>query len=131
MHLSLNKSSRTRVLLGFLILLGAIFVIRLFYMQVIQHADYVAKAEESQVGKFTLQPKRGQIYAKDIAGNAVVPLVLNEPTYTAYADPSQVDDTAKIEALMRRVAGGNIRDGFTDDLSDTGLRYTCLLYRRQ
>lgn len=124
MNLSLSKTSRSRILLWGLLVIGAIFIVRLFWLQVVQHDYYVAKARESQVTKFTILPKRGVIYAKD--GDIPVPLVMNEPVYTIYADPSEVEDANKVESVMRRVAGGDMREDFRGDLDNKKLRYTVL-----
>ncbi len=124
MQVSLNRTGRSRVLLLGLIVVGAIFIMRLFYLQVIKHDYYVAKAQETQVTKFTIPAKRGMIYAKD--GSGMAPLVMNEPVYTVYADPSEVEEPEKVEALLRRVAGGDVRKGFEEDLQDKDARYTVL-----
>lgn len=122
MHLSLNRSSRSRVLWIGLLVLGAIFTLRLFWLQVIRHEEYLAKAEEVQVTKFTIQPERGLIYAKD--GEGTVPLVMNEKVYTAYADPKEVESKDDVVDLIKKVAGGNMVKDFEDNLDDTELRYT-------
>lgn len=124
MNLSINRTGRSRILVIWLLIIGAIFVVRLFWLQVVKHDHYVAKAKETQITQFTIPAKRGLIYAKD--GNAIVPLVMNEPVYTVYADPSQVKDVDKVESLVRRVAGGEIREGFEEDLQNKESRYAIL-----
>jgi len=109
--------SRTRILGVLLLLLMAIFVIRLFYIQVIRHGFYETEAYKSQVTKFTIQPKRGKVYAMD--GNTTTPLVLNESVYTVFADPQEVKNPDKIASSMRRIAGGNVLKGFEDNLSNS------------
>ena len=49
MQLSFQKGSRSRVLGGLLLVVMALFVIRLFYLQIIMHDDYVAQATAEQV----------------------------------------------------------------------------------
>ncbi|PLS80793.1 hypothetical protein CYG49_04170 [Candidatus Saccharibacteria bacterium] len=124
MESSFDRSGRTRILLLGLLVIGAIFIIRLFWIQVIQHDRYEALALQNQETKFTIPAKRGLIYARD--GKTVTPLVMNEPVYTVYADPTEVEEPEKIEALIRRVAGGNIRRSFETDLTNQKLRYTVL-----
>lgn len=124
MNLSFDRRSRSSLLIMFLLTIGAIFIVRLFWLQIIQHGYYLAKAQETQISKFSIPAKRGVIYAKD--GTAIVPLVMNEAVYTVYADPSEVKDSAAVEALIRRVAGGELRDGFEAALRDESLRYTVL-----
>lgn len=129
-----HRSSRSRVLLIGLIAIGAVFVIRLFWLQVVQHDHYEALALQSQRTKFTIPAKRGMIYARD--GSRTVPLVMNEAVYLVYADPQEVkeEDKEDIKRLMRRVAGGNTIKGYEAKLSDKSLRYTVManqLNRRQ
>ena len=117
--------SRTRQLSVLLLLLVSIFIVRLFYIQVIQHDFYEKEAYNSQVTKFTIQPKRGKIYATD-GHSGTTPLVLNESVYTVFADPQEVSDADKIAATMRRIAGGNVVNGFEQNLDNSKLRYVVL-----
>lgn len=116
--------SRTRWLQLVVLALMGIFVLRLFYIQVIRHDFYEKEAYNSQVTKFTIQPNRGKIYAMD--GKNVTPLVLNESVYTVFADPQEVKDPDKIATAIRRIAGGNAVDSFEDGLKSTHLRYVVL-----
>lgn len=124
MQLSLNPRSRSGALSLGLLIIFAIFTIRLFYLQVIRHDYYVREAEAIQISRLTINPERGSIYAMD--GDATVPLVLNEKVFTVFADPSEVEDPSKIASVLTRVAGGNLMDGYADNLSDDSLRYTVL-----
>ena len=116
--------SRTRILGVGLLVMVAIFVVRLFYIQVIKHDFYETEAYKSQVTKFTIQPKRGQVYAMD--GHDTTPLVLNESVYTVFADPQEVKDPDKIARTMRRIAGGNVLSGFEENLTSSKLRYVVM-----
>lgn len=98
---------RTRILTGVMVVVGAVFVGRLFYLQIIRHDFYEAEAMKEHTSKFTIAPKRGQIYAHD-GTERTVPLVLNEPVYTVYADPRYVKDADKTAATLRRIAGGDL-----------------------
>ena len=118
------NNRRTRILLAGLLLIGTIFVGRLFYLQIIRHGHYSALAATEHTTKFTLKAERGTVYAHD--GDKIVPLVLNEPAFTAFADPYEVLEADKIESLMRRVAGGDLAEGFEEKLSDKKLRYVVL-----
>jgi len=125
MNLSLLRSHRSRILVWVMLGVGAIFVVRLFYVQILQHGYYEAEALKEHVTKFSIPAKRGLIYAKDGEKN-VVPLVLNEPAYTVYADPRYVEDVDKTAGTLRRIAGGNVVDGFEKALKDKELQYTVL-----
>lgn len=100
----LRTYGRSRVLVLILLLFVGIFMIRLFTIQVIQHGYYKKLALSEQQAKFVLKAQRGEIYARDGA-EPPAPLVLNEPVYTVYADPSQVTDAASIKSTVLSVAG--------------------------
>src|SRR5262245_40048260 len=111
MNLSLLKSSRSRTLVLLMCAIGGIFVVRLFYLQVLQHSYYDSEAMKEHTTKFTLPAQRGEIYAKD-GSDKTTPLVLNEASYTVYADPRYVSDPDKTAEALRRIAGGTIVANF-------------------
>lgn len=116
-----RASTRTTLLLYLLVGVLVLFTFRLFYLQVIRHSHYETLARQMQVSKLTIVPERGKIYALD--GNTPVPLVLNETVYTVFADPQEIDNVAQVKEAMRKVAGGNLVDGYEERLSDKELRY--------
>lgn len=124
MKLDLLRGSRSRILAGLLLIITAVFIGRLFYLQIIQHDHYKALADAEQIRPLTIPAKRGLIYALD--GETPVPLVLNETVYTVFADPSVVADPNKVIEVIRRVAGGNARSNLDDLLARTETRYQIL-----
>jgi cell division protein FtsI/penicillin-binding protein 2 len=102
----------------------AIFVVRLFYLQVIRHDFYVAEANKEQLKQLTIPAARGEIYAMD--GDKPVKLVLNETVYTVFADPKVADEPDKIVDLVHRVAGGNARPNLDKLLAQKESRYQIL-----
>ena len=121
MNLQLQKGSRSKILAAVILSIGAIFVIRLFYLQVIRHDYYVGLATEEQQSRFVIPASRGQIYAK--SGDSPVQLVMNEKVYTVFADPVTISDKAKVVDTMRKIAGGNVRTDFDKLLDKTDTRY--------
>ena len=121
MNLELLKGSRSRILAAVIFIIMAVFVMRLFYLQVIQHDYYVGLAQEEQQNQFTLPATRGLIYAK--SGNQPVQLVMNEKVYTVFADPVIVDEKDKVVETMRKIAGGNMRKDFDKLLDNKESRY--------
>lgn len=121
------QGSRSRILATLLFAIVAIFVARLFYLQIIQHEFYLAKARVEQVTRLKIPASRGEIYAMN--GSKPVPLVKNETVYTVFADPQIIDDKQKVVEVMRQVAGGNLRQDFDKllDLDDT--RYQIIAYK--
>ena len=124
MKLELQQGSRSKILAAVLIGVVAIFVVRLFYLQVIEHGKYAALAENAQLKRLEIPAKRGEIYTMD--GSTPTKLVLNQAVYTLFADPQTVGDTAKIKDVIQRVAGGNLRPGIDDMLANKQSRYQIL-----
>jgi cell division protein FtsI/penicillin-binding protein 2 len=124
MQLDLQKGSRPRLLAILTLVIMAVFVMRLFYLQIIQHDYYVAQANKEQLRQLVIPPKRGEIYAMD--GDKPVALVLNETVYTVFADPKIVDDPQAVMKLIQRVAGGNARPKLDDLLAKKDSRYQIL-----
>ena len=124
MNLELQKGSRSKTLAVILIGLTAIFIIRLFYLQIIQHDYYVGLANREQVKRLTIPAKRGVIYALD--GQTPVPLVMNQTIYTVFADPQMVSDDKNIIDTIRQIAGGNARSNLQSLLDKKDSRYQIL-----
>lgn len=124
MHLTLSQKSRSRILLKGLLVIGGIFVVRLFWLQIIQYDHYTKQANNEHITEFTLPAERGLIYALD--GNRPAPLVLNQPVFLAYADPHEVKDPQAITDAINQIAGGNALQNFSARLHDTSTRYTVL-----
>ncbi len=95
---------RIKLLKVLLIAAMAIFVCRLFYMQVLQYSKYHALAIEEQVKSLTIPAKRGEIYAMD--GVTPVKIVLNENVYTVFVDPTEVVEPEQIVNAVRAISGG-------------------------
>lgn len=102
----------------------AVFIVRLFYLQVIQHDYYVGLAREEQTKQLVIPAKRGEIYALD--GKLPVKMVLNETVYTVFADPKVASESNKIVDTIRRVAGGNARSNLEEMLAKKESRYQIL-----
>jgi len=124
MNLELQKGSRSKILAAILFGIMAIFTIRLFYLQIIQHSYYVGLADQEQIKRLTIPAKRGLIYALD--GQSPVPLVMNQTVYTVFADPQTVKDDAKIIETIKKIAGGNARSDLQVLLDKTDSRYQIL-----
>ena len=121
MKLELLKGSRSRILAAMVFIIMAVFIVRLFYLQIIQHDYYVSLANQEQQAQFKIPASRGLIYAK--SGDKTVGLVMNETVYTVFADPQVVDDKAKVVETMKQIAGGNVRTNFDTLLDKKESRY--------
>lgn len=121
MQLDFKKRSRSRILAVLVVAIMAIFVIRLFYLQIIQHDYYVGLANKEQLKQLIIPAERGEIYALD--GGSPVKLVLNETVYTAFVDPKVVEQPHQIIDVIHRVAGGNARSNLESLLAKRETRY--------
>lgn len=124
MKLELLKGSRSKILAACTLAVMAVFVVRLFYLQVIQHDYYVSQANSEQIKRLTIPAKRGLIYALD--GTEPVPIVMNQTVYTVFADPQVASEDEKIIDVIKRVAGGNARSDLQGLLSQEDSRYQIL-----
>lgn len=106
-----------------LLFVCAIFVIRLFYLQVIRHDYYQKAALSSQLKEYEIPAERGVIVAHN--GDATIPIVLNEKLYTLYADPVYVKDARKAADEIARSIGGNAAE-YQQVLETKSTRYVIL-----
>lgn len=106
-----NKNSaaqsvtRVRVYYGILLVIVAIFGLRLFYVQVIRYDHYKAAALSDQLKQYEIPAKRGVISAYN--GNDILPVVLNEQLYLLYADPSLVKKPGETADKLVAAIGGD------------------------
>ncbi len=104
-NLKIGYIKRIRILYGVITLIVAIFVIRLFYVQIIKYSEYKNAALSYQLKQYQIPAIRGLIEAKD--GNQIVPIVLNQTLYTLYADPQYTKNLQSIADKISSVIGGS------------------------
>ena len=80
---------RIKILRNLVLVALAIIAVRLFFIQIIEHGAWVAKANEQHTLLETITAKRGEIYMMD--GNDPVPVVLNQTVYQIIIDPATTD----------------------------------------
>jgi cell division protein FtsI/penicillin-binding protein 2 len=124
MQLDLKKGSRTHQLAILTLIIMAVFVVRLFYLQVIRHDYYIGLADQEQLKQLVIPAKRGEIYAMD--GGTPVKMVLNEAVYTVFADPKIVDQSKEIIDMIHQVAGGSAQPNLDALLAKKESRYQIL-----
>lgn len=121
MQLGLRSGSRSKTLAFLCLGIMAVFVARLFYLQIIDHDKYVALANQEQLKRLVIPAKRGEIYAMD--GSTPVKIVLNEMVYTVFVDPKVVDEPKKVIDTIRQIAGGNAQPEFEQLVAKKDTRY--------
>lgn len=124
MELRFAAGSRAKTIAIVTLAVMALFVARLFWIQVVQHERYVAQADSEQIKQMTLYPSRGEIYLMD--GDTPRKAVMNERVYTVWADPTQVKDKAAVTEALNKIAGGNVRANFAQYLDTPNSRYQVL-----
>ncbi len=100
-----NPAKRARFIYGLLLAMCAIFIIRLFYLQVIRHDYYRKAAMATQLKEYQIPAERGAILAHN--GSGKVPLVLNEVKYTLFADPVYLKDPDQHALEVAAIIGGD------------------------
>lgn len=102
---SYQSVKRVRILYGLLLLILAVFFVRVFYLQVIRYDHYKSAALSDQLKQYEVPATRGTILAYD--GDKTIPIVLNEKLYTLYADPVFIKDVPKTAAKVAEIIGGS------------------------
>lgn len=98
----------------------AIIVVRLFFIQIVEHDAWVAKADEQHTLLETIVAERGKIYMMD--GNDPVAVVLNQTVYSIIVDPMMTDLDAIHEALLKNAKDCIVAD-FEKLKESDNLRY--------
>ena len=115
-----STKHRLKILKNVVIVALAIITMRLFFIQIIEHDYWVAKADEEHTILETISAKRGEIYMMD--KKEPVAVVLNQTMYEIIIDPSAVDKE-KVKAELEQ----NAKDYLIVDLDEVygqeGLRY--------
>lgn len=122
--LQFSRANRTHLLAVATLLVMAVFVVRLFYLQIIQHDLYANLANQEQVRQLDLPAVRGEIYAMD--GDTPVKLALNETVYTVWADPHVVEEPDAIVRVVEKEASDESVDGMRALFDNTESRYAVL-----
>ncbi|MBM3210234.1 penicillin-binding protein 2 [Candidatus Saccharibacteria bacterium] len=100
-----------------------IIILRLFYLQIIQHGVYTDIARAEQQKQLTLPASRGELYALD--NGEPVKIAMNETVYTVFADPETVDrdELGEIISSLNEIAGAETVDEVRDKLTKENSRY--------
>lgn len=89
---TLNPDRRSVFLFWTFVALGAIIVVRLVYLQIMQYGLYALYASDQHELAAKLLPTRGQIFVRDRADGALHPLAANRLAWQVYAVPKEMKD---------------------------------------
>lgn len=109
-----------------MLLVLAIIVSRLFYLQIIRHDHYKQLSLNDQLKEYIITPERGIIQAQEAGG--LVPIVLNEKIYTLYADPTMVKQPETTASKLTQIIGGD-RQNIEQKLKSKNTKYVVLSKR--
>lgn len=98
----------------------AIIAVRLFFIQIIEHDQWVAKADEQHTMLETIVAKRGEIYMMD--HGEPVAVVLNQTAYQIIIDPS-ITEKDKLKSALETYAKDHITANLDEIYATEGLRY--------
>jgi cell division protein FtsI (penicillin-binding protein 3) len=88
---------------------AATIAVRLMWLQVVQHGEWVERAKEQQQRGFTVSPHRGVLYDRNMH-----PLAMTVSVESIYAVPSELgDNKADDAALLAKIVHADPLDGFT------------------
>ncbi len=121
-----SNASKINTIWALIVILIGIFIIRLFYVQVIQYGYYKNLALSYQLKQYEIPANRGIIEAYD-NGN-VVPIVLNQTFYTLYIDPTLVKNASKTASDIVSVLGGNFSN-YMSLIKTKNTRYVILNHK--
>lgn len=111
---------RLNILKNLALVALAIIVVRLFFIQIIEHNAWVAKANEQHTLLEAITAKRGEIYMMD--HGEPVAIVLNQTAYQIVIDPT-VTQKEDIEKVVNTYAKEYQTADIDEIYSQEGLRY--------
>ncbi|MDE3199906.1 MAG: transpeptidase family protein [Acidobacteriota bacterium] len=104
------KLSRFRLVCLFFLLWAIAITIRLFMLQVVDHSEYVEKAEKQQERTIELAPHRGILYDRNLHE-----LAMTVKVDSIYADPSEIEDKAAAARTLAAIVHTNDDDSRTTE----------------
>ena len=116
-----STSHRIKILKNVVLIALGIILLRLFFIQIIEHNAWVAKADEAHTLLETIVAKRGEIYMMD-EGEPVA-VALNQTTYQIIIDPA-VTEKEGIKRALETYAKDYIAVNIDDIYNTEGLRYS-------
>lgn len=114
---------RVRIWFALMLVVMAVFLVRVFYLQVIRYDHYKNAALADQLKQYEVPATRGTILAYD--GDHTIPIVLNEKLYTLYADPAFIKDAPKVAGDVADIIGGDSRK-YAELMREKDSRYQIL-----
>jgi cell division protein FtsI (penicillin-binding protein 3) len=103
------RQTRILAMLGLFLLWTVLIAGRLMWLQVIQHSEWTERAARQQERTFTVAPRRGILYDRNLRE-----LAMTVVADSIYADPSEMgDDRAADAATLAKIVHTDPEDRFT------------------
>ena len=118
-----NQHHRIKILRYTVLAMLAIITVRLFFIQIVEHDEWVAKADEQHTLLETITAKRGEIYMMD--GDTPAAVVLNQTTYQIIIDPA-ITDKEQITRAITTYAADYQTANLDEVYATEGLRYAII-----
>ena len=113
---------RLNFIWGVFVVCFIIVCLRLFYLQIIKHDEFLAQADSIHIKSLQIEADRGSIYA--FSGNRKVPLVINQRRWTMFSDTKFIEDLPGLTNNLKSL-GVDLTSKQISDLS-SGSRYVVL-----
>ncbi len=105
------RRSRFAIVAILFCLWTAAIALRLVWLQVVKHQEWVARAEKQQIGAFEVAPRRGVLYDRNLKELAMTVLV-----DSVYAVPSELgDNRASTAEMLAKIVHTDPTDNFTSE----------------
>ena len=98
-----------------------IIAVRLFFIQIVEHDDWQARADEQQTFTNTIVAKRGEIYMMD-GNESTAPIAMNETVWSVIVDPKVVDEE-KVKQVVDANASEQKIASWDEVFANKELRY--------
>ncbi len=97
-----HETDRLRTMAVVWLVVGALFVVRLFYIQVVQHKKYTNQASGARTLNQTIKAKRGEIFGHDVreGQQALYPFALNRDQLLLISDNRKVTDVDRVASVV-------------------------------
>ncbi len=119
--LQLQGMPRIKFLKYVVIAALGIIAVRLFFIQIIEHGDWVSRATEQHTLLETIVAERGDIYMMD--GDEPVKVVMNQSVYSIIIDP-QITDRDGLKRVVEKYAKEYVTVDIDEVFKIDGLRYS-------
>ncbi|HLG90852.1 MAG TPA: penicillin-binding protein 2, partial [Candidatus Saccharimonadales bacterium] len=122
----LFANRRLKVWYAVLIFILVVFIVRLFYLQIIRNDYYQSAAQATQLKEYEIPAERGVVKAYE--NGSAVPLVLNQKLYTLFADPLFIKGAEAAAAKLAGITKGDAT-AYAKAMRTPNTRYVILAKR--